>query len=91
MLLQLRQSLANKGQQAFSAFGHPDNFNEDKGYDSGDPDSEHPDIDMPESMYMDEDVLHFDKVCRTTFWVIKVKTVALDFAHCLFIDIYTAW
>ncbi|XP_044479957.1 condensin-2 complex subunit H2-like isoform X2 [Mangifera indica] len=57
----LRQSLANKGQQAFSAFGHPDNFNEDKGYDSGDPDSEHPDIDMPESMYMDEDVLHFDK------------------------------
>ncbi|XP_031277198.1 condensin-2 complex subunit H2 [Pistacia vera] len=57
----LRQSLANEGQQTCNPFGHPDNFNEDKGYDSGDPDTEQPDIDMPESMYMDEDVLHCDK------------------------------
>lgn len=57
----LRQSLADEGHETFDAFANPGCY-EDKGYDSGDPDIGHPDFDMPDGMYMDEDVpLQHDK------------------------------
>lgn len=63
-LLQLRQSLANEGHQTFDAFANP-GYYKDKGYDSGDPDTGHPDFDMLDDMYMDEDVpFQYDKVGR---------------------------
>ncbi|KAK1591031.1 hypothetical protein Q3G72_001131 [Acer saccharum] len=58
----LRQCLANEGQGTFDAFGNPDDYKEDNGYDSGDADFGQPDVDMPENMCMDEDApLHHDK------------------------------
>ena len=49
----------------FDAFGNPNDYKEDNGYDSGDADFGQPDVDMPENMCMDEDApLHHDKVCR---------------------------
>lgn len=66
VLLQLRQSLANEGQEIFDGFGHPGNYNDDKGYGSEDPD-----LGPPE--YMDEDVpLQHDNVCRQIFWFYDV-------------------
>ncbi|KAJ7980298.1 Condensin-2 complex subunit H2 [Quillaja saponaria] len=53
----LRQSLINGGHETCAAFSNPENHNDDNGYDSG-----NPDFDMPENMYVDEDVpLHSEK------------------------------
>lgn len=62
--MQLRQSLINGRYNASDSFGTAENVNEDNGYDNGIPDFEQPDHEMPERMFMDED-LPFDhqKVC----------------------------
>lgn len=60
--MQLRQSLVDGECQTFDGFGNPDVENEDNGYDDDMPDFVQPDGDMPENMYMNEDVLHFEKV-----------------------------
>lgn len=74
-LLQLRQSLADEGHETFDAFANPGCY-EDKGYDSGDPDIGHPDFDMPDGIYMDEDVpFQHDKVSRQSFCFIQFNFI----------------
>lgn len=61
--MQLRQLLNNGGNETVDAFLNPEDCNEDNGYDNGMPDFGQPDDDMPENMYMDEDVpIHNERV-----------------------------
>lgn len=63
--MQLRQSLTTGGHQTFDAFHNPEDDVEDCAYDNGNPDFGEPDCDLPENIYMDEDVpLHNEKVRR---------------------------
>lgn len=58
----LRQSLTTGGHQTFDAFHNPEDDFEDCAYDNGNPDFGEPDCDLPENIYMDEDVpLHNEK------------------------------
>lgn len=65
--MQLRQSLIDGGHETFNAFRNPGDDNEEYAYDNGIPDFGDPDFDLPESVYMDEDVpLHNEKVRQTS-------------------------
>ncbi|KAF2289149.1 hypothetical protein GH714_029119 [Hevea brasiliensis] len=57
----LRQSLSDGGNSANETFGNAENDNEANGYDGGIPDFEQSDDEMPESMYMDEDLPQHEK------------------------------
>lgn len=62
--LQLRQSLVLGEHGNFDAFFNPKDDNEDNGYNSGDAEPGTPDLDMPESTYMNEDVGFPPKMVR---------------------------
>lgn len=47
--MQLRQSLVLRERKTNDDFSSPENSNEDNGYDSGDPDIEPPDFDLPDN------------------------------------------
>jgi hypothetical protein len=86
--MQLRQSLTDGEHKTFNAFCNPEEDNEEYAYDNG-----IPDFDLPESMYMDEDVpLHNDKVRQTSnmivFHISKINRGILF--DCLFLDLYPA-
>ena len=69
--MQLRQSLIDGEHKTFNAFCNPEEDNEEYAYDNGIPDFGEPDFDLPESMYMDEDVpLHNDKVRQTSNMIV---------------------
>lgn len=54
--MQLRQSLVQGERKTNNPFCNPENNTEDDGYDSGDPDVEPPDFDMPDNTFNPEDV-----------------------------------
>ncbi|EEF45573.1 conserved hypothetical protein [Ricinus communis] len=66
----LRQSLSNGGYNNSDTFGNAENDDEGNEHDSGVPDFGQPDDDIPENMYMDED-LHHEKVGSSTHFDIN--------------------
>lgn len=61
--MQLRESLINGRHETFDAFCNPMGANEDTEYDNEIPDFGHTDADMPEPLFMDENVPPYnDKV-----------------------------
>ncbi|KAJ9154524.1 hypothetical protein P3X46_027847 [Hevea brasiliensis] len=57
----LRQSLSDGANNTNETFGNSENDNEGNGYEGGNPDFGQPNDEMPESMYMDEDLPHHEK------------------------------
>ena len=72
--MQLRQSLINGENQTFDAFFNSEDVNEENENHTEFPDFGQHDDDMPDNLFMDEDVpFHNEKVWPTGFCLFYIK------------------
>lgn len=89
-LLQLRQSLTGNEHETIDPFLNHEDGNEDNGNDTGMPNFEQPDDDMPENIYMDEDVPLHKKMVRLTLFPISVFNKPGNIINCFLTGLRTA-
>lgn len=67
--LQLRQSLVNGENETPGTFSNPEDYNDSNAYDS-----DNPDLEVPENVYMDEDIPPSKEVWR----LVIILSLVLD-------------